>query len=148
MSLVANAKEKATATAKVETVLGDLTIGQKIDKLHEVREKIRKLEATVKELEGTYDGIETALMEQLSSQGIDASRGTKAGCSITKTVVAQVVDWDAFYAFIKKTGYFHLLQKRVSDPSFRELLEQKGEATVRKHGVEPFTKKRLNLRAI
>jgi hypothetical protein len=41
-------------------------------------------------------------------------------------------------------GYFHLLQKRVSEPAYRELLE-KGKKVP---GVQPFTARKLNLRSL
>ena len=57
--------------------------------------------------------------------------------------VAGVTDWDKLYAFIKKKNYFHLLQRRVSDPAWRELIEQGKKVP----GTTGFTKKRLNYRA-
>lgn len=59
------------------------------------------------------------------------------------STVAQVTDWDAFYAYIYKNKFGHLLQRRVSDPAWRELMEQGKKVP----GTTPFTKKRLNFRA-
>ena len=78
-------------------------------------------------------------------EGMDKATGKKATASISNVTVANVEDWDKFHAFVKKTGYFHLLQRRVSDPGFRELLEQKGAAAMAKVGVVPFVKQNLNL---
>ena len=86
-----------------------------------------ELQRLIKEVEGEYSEAEEALMERLAKENIDASRGKLASCSISSSVTASVTDWDAFNAFIKKTGNFQLYQRRVSDPAFREMLELKGK---------------------
>ena len=124
------------------------TLGGLIDKLNDVREEKRKLAEQEKELNARYAEIEEQLLQRLDAEGMDKATGKKATASISKVVVASVTDWEKAYAFIKKTGYFHLLQRRVSDPAFRELLEQKGEAAMKKAGMESFTKTNLNLRSL
>ena len=77
--------------------------------------------------------------------GTDGVGGGKfATASVTSSVVGHVTDWDKFNAYVKKTGFFHLYQKRLSDASVRELFEQGKKVP----GCEPFTKKRLNVRVI
>ena len=73
--------------------------------------------------------------------------GTKATLSFSFSTIADVQGdegWKQLYAYIKKTGYFHLLHKRVTDGAYQELLE----AGKKVPGVLPFTKKRINLRTI
>lgn len=123
-------------------------LGTLIDKLEAVREKRRKLAEQDAKLKAEYDELDEEIKMRLAAEGMDKATGKKATVSISDVVVANVKDWDAFHAFIKKTGYFHLLQRRVSDPAFRELLEQKGEKAMAKFGVEPFVKKNLNLRSV
>lgn len=138
-----SASEKRVTTARVTAAL-TMTMGAKIDAMHALREQKRELEARVKTIEEQSKALEEELMEELKAQGVTASKGSKASCSISETISGNIVDDTKFFAFIKKTGYFHLLQRRVSDAAYRELLEQ-GKAVP---GLEPFTKKRLNLRAI
>lgn len=42
---------------------------------------------------------------------------------ISPQVVPRVVDWDQFYAYIKETEAFHMLERRPSRAAFRELHE-------------------------
>jgi hypothetical protein len=42
---------------------------------------------------------------------------------ISPQVVPKVVDWDAFYGYIRKTEAFHMLERRPSRAAFRELHE-------------------------
>lgn len=121
-----------------------LTPGAMIDKMWELREKKRALEASIKDLDGQIADVESQLMEDMEANGVDKMTGKAASVSISSTVVANVEDWDKFLAFIYKTKSGHLLQRRVSDPAWREMSEIKGVVP----GTQPFTKKRLNLRAL
>ena len=121
-----------------------LTPGATIDTMWELREKKRALEASVKDVEGQIADLESKLMEDMQANGVDKMTGKHASVSITSTVVADVEDWDAFWAYIHKMKYGHLLQRRVSDPAYRELLDLGKKIP----GTQPFTKKRLNLRAL
>jgi Siphovirus Gp157 len=120
------------------------SLGKTADKLFDLREKKRVLESSIKEIEGQMTDLQTTLMESMESSGLEKLTASKATVSITKSIAANVEDWESFHAFIKKTGYFHLLQRRVSDPAYRELLDQGKKVP----GVQPFTAKKLNLRAI
>lgn len=123
-------------------------LGKLIDQLSEAREAKRAHAEQEKVLNKAFSDIEAMVLARLAEEGMDKATGKKATASISKVVVADVEDWDKFHAFVKKTGYFHLLQRRVSDPGFRELLEQKGEAAMAKVGVVPFVKTNLNLTAL
>ena len=119
-------------------------LGTVVDDIWKEREKLRELGAQAKVVEEKIADMEQQLLTRLEAEGLDQARGTKATVSIGSTVVANVKDWDAFWSFIMKKKLTHLLQRRVSDPAYRELLEMK----VKVPGVEPFTKKKLGVRSI
>ena len=122
-----------------------IPLGKLIDQLNDARDAKRKHAEQEKVLNATYSEIEQSIMARLAAEGMDKATGKKATASISNVTVANVEDWDKFHAFIKKNNFFHLLQRRVSDPGFRELLEQKGAAAMAKVGVVPFVKQNLNL---
>lgn len=128
---------------KVAAVLAQLPIGPAIDTLAELRDKKRKLEAQIKDIETEYAELEQKLMDRLDAEGTSKGAGKNASASITETVVGNLVDFEAFAEFARKKNYMHLFQRRLSDPAIRELFD-KG---VKIPGVEPFTKRRLNLRS-
>jgi hypothetical protein len=132
----------ATATA-VAHKLVPLAIGPAIDRLAELREQKRKLEAQVSDVETEFKVLEEQLMAKLEAEGTTKGAGRNATASISSSVVGNVTDWDKFNAYVKKTGFFHLFQRRLSDAAVRELFEQGKKIP----GCDPFTKKRLNLRA-
>lgn len=135
--MVAKAKAAPAAT-------NNPSIGSCIDSLFALREQKRDLEAQIKELEERAKEVETQLDEAMQAAGVEKATGAKATASWTTTTVADVTDWDVFWPYVAKNKFFHLIQRRVSDPAYRELLE----AGRKVPGVQPFPKRKLNLRAI
>lgn len=137
------AAQKAAKIAVVTATLkGEATIGGMTDKLITLRDKKREHEAEITKIEAEYKEVEERLFEKLDAEGTDKGNGKKGSVSISSTVVGNITDRDALNAYIKKTGYFHLYQPRLSDPAVRELFDSKGKVP----GVEPFIKRRLNVR--
>jgi len=119
-----------------------MNIGQKIDKLWLLREKKRAKDAESKLIGDEIDALEAELMHHMTDEGTDKAAGKKATVSITKSVVPQAIDWDAFYAYIHRHKYYHLLERRPAVAGCRELFD----AGKKIPGIEPFTKVKLNLR--
>ena len=128
---------------RVAQKLTPISIGPAIDQLNALREKKRKLESEVSEIEAEYKDLEELLMQKLESEGSRTGAGKTATVSISHSVVGNVTDWEKFNAYVKKTGFFHLFQRRISEPAVRELFDQGKKIP----GCEPFIKKRLNLRS-
>ena len=121
------------------------TIGSLIDKMDAVREKKRVLAEQDKALSAQYAELEATLLQRLDADGTQKASSKKATVSISEVVVANV-DWDLAWPLIAKNP--QLVQRRASDPAFRELFEQKGEKYMAKFGMTPFVKRKLNLRSI
>lgn len=119
-------------------------LGTLIDDIWALRDEKRNIEVEVKNIEASIAELEVTLMERLDAEGVDKSTGKKASVSITKSIVANITDWDVFTAYVGKTKQFHLLQRRVSDTAARELFETKGQVP----GLEPFTKRKINIRTL
>ena len=120
------------------------TVGAKIDALHALREEKRQLEELLKAKAQEIDLAENDLIEQMDQQNITKSTGSKATVSISTSVKPSVEDWDAFYAYIHKNKYYHLLERRPSVTGCRELFDHKGAIP----GVVPFTQRKLNIRSV
>ena len=78
-----------------------LPLGKLIDAITDNREKQRKLNDQLKVLKDEYDTLEETIKQRLDAEGMDKATGKKATVSISKVVVANVKDWDKFYALIK-----------------------------------------------
>lgn len=127
----------------VKTPAGQAAIGKTIDKIFSLRKKKAELEAAVKDVEGQIALLDAEVLEALEASGVEKTATKHGTVSISTSTVAQVTDWDAFLAYIYRNKYGHLLQRRVSDPAWRELVEQGKKVP----GTTGFTKKRLNYRA-
>lgn len=117
-------------------------ISKAIDKVFDLREKKKALEASLKDLDGQIADLDSEILESLQQSGIEKTSTKHGTVSISTSTVAQVEDWDAFLAYVYRHKYGHLLQRRVSDPAWRELIEQGKKVP----GTTAFTKKRLNYR--
>jgi hypothetical protein len=120
------------------------TIGAKIDQLHALREQKRALEEQIKQLSEQMNELENQLIDQMDKEGVTKASGNAATVSISTSVKPSVEDWDAFYAYIHRHKYYHLLERRPSVTGCRELLETKGKIP----GVVPFIQRKLNIRSI
>lgn len=127
--------------AAAETKVRAKTPGALIDRMHNLREEKRKLEAQVSVIKTEYDALEIQLIETLDKLGTTIADGKFASVKIKESVVPQVEDWDKFYGYIQKNKYWHLLERRPSAVACRELFESKGSIP----GVEPFVKRSAGL---
>lgn len=120
------------------------TLGATIDRMWELREKKRSLDAQVKTVEADMELLETSMFRLLDAQDTRKAEGKHASVSVNESVVGNVEDWDALWPYITKNKFFHLVQKRLSDPALRELWG-KGKVIP---GVQPFTKRTLSLKSL
>ena len=120
------------------------TIGAKIDQLHDLREQKRELEEQVNQLKAQMAELENELIAEMDKQGVTKSTGGAATVSISSTVRPSVDDWDAFYTYIHRHKFYHLLERRPSVSGCNELLETKGKIP----GVVPYTQRKLNIRSV
>lgn len=95
-----------------------------------------------------YEKLEGALRERLiaelpksKSSGIS---GLLANAAIETRRIPQVQNWDKFYAFVKRTGSFVLLQKRLSEEAVKEMMEDKKVIP----GIVMFNVKKVSCTAI
>ncbi len=149
---MATAKRKPAAVVEaanepVQPPKKALTTAQMIDRMYKLREEKRVLAAKLKPIEEEYDQLEKDLKAALIERGSEGDKTKLASASLSEEVVGNIKDWDSFTAYIKKSGHFHLLQRRISNPAFRELsalLVKKGGVP----GVEAFTKINLTLTSL
>lgn len=136
MSVVAPPRRARTTVAVPQPTIGGLA-----DYMFELRELKKAKEAEVAEIEARFKEAEEKVMALLDEQQSTKGAGSLASVSITTSVTASEVDWPKVEQYIKKTGFFHLFQRRIADAAYRELLEQGKKVP----GITPFNKRRLNL---
>ena len=100
-----------------------MNLDETIDQLKTVKEQIKDLNTEVKELKAREDEIARDLMAKMDEAGLKRMANDNATISVATEIVPDPTDWDLFYQYIKDTGQFELLHKRISLPAFRELLQ-------------------------
>lgn len=123
-----------------------ITVGSLADKLWDIRESIREKNDELKELEKEKETLKMQLMSAMDEQGLDQVRGQHATISITSATVANIDDYDAFWAYVRRHNLPELLQRRLSVTAYRELLEERKGKPI--PGTTPFEKRDLSVRTI
>ena len=123
-------------------------IGTKIDQLYKLQMQIaaaqaevKKAEAKVDKLKVKYSTLEETIFNTFDKQSLEGAVGKLAKTSIKRSEVPTVKSWPKFYAYIKRTGEFDLLQRRPSTAACRERWKEKKAVA----GVSKFTRVSLSL---
>ena len=129
-----------TATHDVPTALGELA-----DHLYGVREKRLEIERSVDRLKAEEAAIKEHLIATLPKKELASGiAGAIGRVTIRPGVVAQLKDDAKLYAYIKKTGDFDLLQRRLNEGAVKARWEA-GKAVP---GVEPFDVLKVSVTAV
>lgn len=123
---------------------GPETMGSMIDGIWALREKKRELEAQVKTVEEEIAVKEQALIERMDKEGVDKSTGKRASVGVSEVTSFSIKEFDAVFAWAVKNKAQHIFQRRVSDVACREVFEM-GKSIP---GLEPFKKRKLNIRTL
>lgn len=118
-------------------------LGTHMDALFKLKAKHKKAQEAADAIKKEVTAAEEALMAQMLDAGVEKSTSKGGTISVSKSIVPSVIDWDAYYAYIHKNKYYHLLERRPSATGCRELFEMGKKVP----GVEPVTKMGLRYTA-
>lgn len=119
-----------------------LTPGQIIKEMIEIREERSRIAKRDKELNELWRAFEALLIRLGDEQGMKRIGSDLATATITEEVLPQLVDMDAVWEYMKREDAPHLLQRRVSASAYRELQE----AGISVPGIEPYVQRKISLR--
>ena len=108
--------------------------------LSEIRKELATLNDQVAKLKRKKASIEKDIIDGMP-QGVSLMRTDYGTVSVVTTDVASVKDWNALEEYIYKNRALHLLQRRTSDPAYRDEISVRGEVP----GVETFTRITVSL---
>lgn len=114
------------------------------DMYYTVREKRLAAQKVGELIEKDEGFLREFLIANLPLSDATGIAGKLARVSVTASSIPTVENWDAFYAYVKKSNSFDLLQRRVSDKAVMERWEA-GKAIP---GVGKFTKKKLSISVV
>jgi len=118
-----------------------------INNVFHKREEIRELTQQVDALKKVKAEMELALIKMMGEQlGDDAKASSSlATASVSTQQMGNAKDWDKIYAFMKRHNAFYLLERRIANAAYRELI---GLPKHKRHGVsgiETFDKTTVKL---
>jgi hypothetical protein len=109
--------------AKEEKFKIPKALGAVADLLYATREKRLAIEKQAEALKAQESALKEHLIQTLPKSEAGGVAGKVARVTVISKPVPQVNDWDKFYAHIKKTGDFELLQRRLGEGAIKERWE-------------------------
>jgi len=118
------------------------TVQSKIESLAALRYQKSLIESELKNVQVEIDKQTDIVLNALLDSKLESIRSGDATVSIRRSIVPDVIDWNALDAHILKTKSLDLLQRRVTVSAWRARVEA-GEKVP---GVQPFEKQELQWR--
>ena len=112
--------------------------------LHTTRAAIKEVQAQEKDLKMKQRELEAKIAIKMQEEGLDKVSNDVCTLSLKAEVVPTVEDWDQFFEYLKETGQFELMQKRMSATAYRELIAMGTNVP----GVKSTELTRINFRSI
>jgi len=85
--------------------------------------------------------LEKEIIKSLKNDNLKRADSRSGAVILKKTIHANAKDWEKIYKYILKTKRFFIMQKRLSDTAYRELLDD-GENVP---GIEKYEKETLSV---
>lgn len=96
------------------------SLGACVDKLMDLDLKAKSIKAALSKVEEESRALENHLLDTFPKDDLNGASGKKARAEIERTPVPTPEDWTKVYAYIRKSGDFDLLHKRLSTTACRE----------------------------
>jgi hypothetical protein len=125
------APERAPSKFKIPKRVGDVA-----DLLYKTRAERLAKKKEMEDLQAQETALKNYLIDTLPKSEASGVAGKAARVQILVKQRVGVSDWDKFYAYIKKSGSFDLLQRRPSEAAIKERWE--GQKVVPGVEAEPY----------
>lgn len=111
-------------------------LGACADLLYSMRAERHVLQRQVDDMKKNEQELKDYIIANLPKSKASGVSGKTANAQVKKTAVPTVADWDKLQKYIKKTGAFDLIQRRLNTKAVEERWNDKKAVP----GVESFTK--------
>jgi len=119
-----------------------MTLADVAEQLVTVNEAIAEQNKTLSALKTEKDQIEEHLRELMTTAGISSFKSGNSHIRLNRSEVPNVVDWEAYYAYIRDNEAFYLLERRPATTAWREECQLLAGVVP---GTEPFTRVSISL---
>lgn len=132
---------KAKAPAKKPAAAPKGQLARLVERLFQLQRDKRLAQQRVDRLDDERKTLEDEVLQGFTVDELSAVRTKSGQATRVATVVPQAEDWEKIYAWIKETGRFELLNKRLT----AEVWHEQQEAGRPVPGTVPFTRVSLKL---
>lgn len=110
------------------------TMGACADRIYELRRTRLDAQKEVDKIAAEEAALKEHIINSLPKSEASGVAGKVARVTVVTKELPQVKDWEAFYKYVKRTGSFDLMQRRLTDSAVKERWEAGKEIP----GVEHF----------
>lgn len=110
----------------MEDMENELPIGGLIDSFVARKNEYETVYAQLKAIKADMDAIEYKILTAMEDAGVDRTGTSKATVTRKVDLHGKVTDMEAFMEWCVANGRADMVQKRISDPAFREVFAQQG----------------------
>jgi hypothetical protein len=96
-----------------------------VDLLYQTRQERLESQRIIEDLHNLETQLKDHIIDKLPKSDATGIAGKLARATIVVKAKPTVENWDEFYAHVKKTGQFDLLQRRLSESAVVERWEDK-----------------------
>lgn len=121
-----------------------MTIRELVEQVKQADEALAKANEAARLASQALDERKEALLAAMQQEGIDSAKVDGFSATIRPKRRFGSSDWDKFYAFLKRSGDFQLLERRLSTKACDELLERRNGKEI--PGVSLFEYQALQTR--
>ena len=114
------------------------------DKLYTLRQERLAAQKVADELEAEEKALKEHIIQNLPKSEASGAAGKIARVTIVEKEIPQVNDWDKFRVYVVKNKAWHMIQKRLSDASVKEVLDDGKKIP----GIEIFKTKSVSLNKV
>lgn len=88
----------------------------------------RASDAIIDDYDAKMDRLSAELLRRMNEQKVK-NLGADAGIAVReKKIIPRADDWDKFYEWVRETGMFEALEKRIKQTFIQEYMEENGGA--------------------
>lgn len=121
-------------------------LGALIEERLAIKAAYDELNRATKEKKRELDAVEFRLLEALDALGTETARAHGHTVAVNESVKGNIADYDEFIEFVRDNDAWFLLERRISNPAFREMLAERDGEDI--PGLTAFNRRTVSVRKV
>lgn len=121
--------------------MAKISIGKEVDKFSEISERLKKVRSEERKIVAELEEQKQVVFDLLDQTGQEGAKGTKVSVTIGHDEIGTIDDPEKFWNFVYRNKEGNLLQLRLSNPAFQELMKHRKGRPI--PGTGMITKRKL-----